>query len=447
MSPFEQLLDRITAWIAGFDPVSLVAQVCALLLAFAAGLLAKRWYLRRYRGGPDAPAVAARGLRHLTHRSLERIVHPLGMLVLVSALRGVLATFGFNVHLLDIAVPVLASLAVIRVAVYLLRKALGDSRAVKAWEQVIAGCVWVIVALHLLGWLPAVLHTLDALAMTVGETRISLLSLFKLVVMVTLLIALAMWVSRVLERRLARSAHISRTMQVGIAKFAKFFLLALAVLIALDSVGFNLSSLAVFSGALGVGLGFGLQRIASNFISGFILIGDRSIKPGDVISIGTKFGWVQEMRARYIVVRNRDGEDTLIPNENLITSEVINWRYADPNVRMKIPVQISYRDDPEQALAILLEAARVNPRVLADPPPAARLIGFGESGIDLELRVWYNDPENGVANIRSDINLAIWRAFKAAGITIPYPQRDVHLHPVGAPSATDAPGVRTTPSA
>ena len=440
MSPFEQLLDRITAWIAGFDPVSLVAQVCALLLAFAAGLLAKRWYLRRYRGGPDAPAVAARGLRHLTHRSLERLVHPLGMLVLVSALRGVLAAFGFNVYLLDVAVPVLASLAVIRVAVYLLRKALGDSRAVKAWEQVIAGCAWVVVALHLLGWLPAVLDTLDALAMTIGETRISLLSLLKLVVMVTLLIALAMWVSRVLERRLSRSTHISRTMQVGIAKFAKFFLLALALLIALDSVGFNLSSLAVFSGALGVGLGFGLQRIASNFISGFILIGDRSIKPGDVISIGTKFGWVQEMRARYIVVRNRDGEDTLIPNENLITSEVINWRYADPNVRLKVPVQISYNDDPEQALALMLEAAKANPRVLVDPPPSVRLLAFADSGISLELRVWYNDPENGVANIRSDINLAIWRAFKSAGITIPYPQRDVHLYPATAQ-------VRTTPSA
>jgi small-conductance mechanosensitive channel len=440
MSPFEQTRDRITAWLAGFDPVSLAAQVCALLLAFAVALLLKRWYLARFR--IDVGEAAPRGLRRLTRRSFERIVQPLGMLVLVSALRGLLATFGFNVHLLDIAIPVLASLAAIRVAIYLLRKALGDSEAVKAWEHVISGSVWVIVALHLLGWLEGVLGTLDALAMNIGDARISVLGVLKLLVMVSLMIGVALWLGQALERRMTRSPHMSPTLRVGIAKFSKFFLLGLAVLIGLDSAGFDLGSLAVFSGALGVGLGFGLQRIASNFISGFILIADRSIKPGDVITIGTKFGWVQEMRARYIVVRNRDGEDTLIPNENLITSEVINWRYADPNVRMRIPVSISYGDDPEQALAILLEAAKVNPRVLSEPAPAARLIEFADSGINLELRVWYNDPENGVANIRSDVNIAIWRAFKEAGITIPFPQRDVHLHAApGAPPPAPTPSV------
>jgi small-conductance mechanosensitive channel len=442
MSAFEQQRDLITAYLASFDPVSLVAQLCALLLAFAVGLLAKRWYLERYRDDDQPEEERPRGLRLLTRRSLERIVQPLGMLILVSALRGLLAVFGFNVYLLDIAVPILASLAVIRVAVYLLRKALVDSPALVAWEHAITGIVWGLVALHLLGWLPGVLGTLDALAMTVGETRISILSVLKLLLMVSLLVAVALWFSRLLERRVARSETISPALQVGIAKFSKFFLLTLAFLLALDSVGFNLSSLAVFGGALGVGLGFGLQRIASNFISGFILIADRSIKPGDVITIGTKFGWVEEMHARYIVVRNRDGEDTLIPNENLITSEVINWRFADPNVRLRVPVQISYNDDPEQALAILLEAAKVNPRVLDDPAPAARLIEFADSGISLELRIWYNDPENGVANIRSDINLAIWRAFKEAGITIPYPQRDVHLYP-----ASGAPLSAITPSA
>ncbi len=426
MSPFEQQMDQITAWFAGLGPLSLVAQVCALLLAFAVGLLIKRWYFERYQSA--AAVEHARGLRHLTRRTVERIVQPLGMLVLVAALRGLLAATGFNVHLLDIAIPVLASLAVIRVAMYLLRKALVNSPAIKAWEHAISGMVWVVVALHLLGWLPAVLDTLDALAMTIGSTRISVLSVLKLLLMVTLTIALAMWVSHILERRLARSAHMSRTMKVGVAKFAKFFLLGLAVMIGLDGAGFDLSSLAVFGGALGVGLGFGLQRIASNFISGFILIADRSIKPGDVITIGTKFGWVQEMRARYIVVRNRDGEDTLIPNENLITTEVINWRYADPNVRLRVPVQISYSDDPELGLKLLLEAARECPRVLADPEPSARLMLFADSGINLELRVWYNDPENGVANIRSEINLAIWRLFKEHGITIPFPQRDVHVY-------------------
>lgn len=201
----------------------------------------------------------------------------------------------------------------------------------------------------------------------------------------------------------------------------------LAFLLALDTVGTDLGALAVFGGALGVGLGFGLQRIASNFISGFIVLFDRSIRPGDVITIGDKFGWVQELRARYVVVKDRDGVERLIPNETLITNEVIHWSYSDSNVRLKIPVSISYDNDPEHALALLEKAAAANPRVLADPEPTTRLIAFGDSGIELELRVWIRDPQAGLGSVRSDINLAIWRAFKAAGITIPYPQRDLHI--------------------
>ena len=421
MSPFEQQWDRITAWYAGLDATSLTVQLAVLLLAFTVGWSVQR-YLRGRRGGSEI-----HGVRRLTQRSLERIALPVGMLLLISAVRGLVAAAGLNTHLLDIAIPVLASLALIRVAVYLLRKAFVASPAVKAWEQAIGMGVWAVVALHLLGWLDDVLATLDALAITLGSTRISVLSTVKLALMITVMVAVALWIARLLERRVATSPYMSRTLQVGVAKFSKFFLLALAFLLALDSVGIDLSALAVFGGALGVGLGFGLQRIASNFISGFILIADRSIKPGDVITIGTKFGWVEEMRARYIVVRNRDGEENLIPNENLITSEVINWRYSDAHVRMRIPVQISYDDDPEEALQILLDSARDCARVIEDPAPAARLIEFADSGIALELRVWYDDPENGVANIRSEINLAIWRGFKEAGITIPFPQRDLHL--------------------
>jgi small-conductance mechanosensitive channel len=216
-------------------------------------------------------------------------------------------------------------------------------------------------------------------------------------------------------------------MQVALIKLSKFILLLVAFLLALNMVGIDLTALAVFGGAVGVGLGFGLQRIASNFISGFIVLFDRSIRPGDVITIDDKFGWVQELHARYIVVMDRDGVERLIPNENLITNEVINWSYTDHNVRLKIPVSISYADDPEQALALLMEAAKANSRVLAEPAPATRLMAFGDNGIELELRVWIQDPQAGLANVRSDINLAIWRAFKAAGITIPYPQRDLHI--------------------
>jgi small-conductance mechanosensitive channel len=185
---------------------------------------------------------------------------------------------------------------------------------------------------------------------------------------------------------------------------------------------------------VGIGLGFGLQAIASNFVSGFVLLMDKSIKPGDVISFtgvtGTStenFGWVQELRGRYVVVRDRDGVETLVPNQQLITNPVINWSYSDPRVRLKLPVRISYQDDPEVAMAVLVEAAHCNPRVLRDPGPVSRLMHFGDSGIELELRFWIADPQEGVNNVRSDVNRSIWRAFRERGITIPVAQHDVRM--------------------
>jgi small-conductance mechanosensitive channel len=331
------------------------------------------------------------------------------------------------VNLFHLAMPLLLSFAVIRMLVYLLRKGFAPTPLLKAWENIISTTVWVIVALYLLDVLPAVLTTLDSLGFKLGNTRITALSVINFILLVALLFTLAMWLSATIERRMHKTSYLSPSMRVGLSKFSKFFLIGLSFFIALDAVGIDLTALTVFGGALGVGLGFGLQRIASNFISGFLLLFDRSIKPGDVISIGNKFGWVEELRARYIVVRDRDGVDTLIPNENLITSEVINWSYSDRNVRLKMPVSISYGDDPNRAIALMIEAAHQHPRVLSNPEPVGRLMEFGDNGILLELRIWINDPEKGVNNVRSDINLAIWQAFKENNVTIPFPQRDLHV--------------------
>lgn len=372
-------------------------------------------------------SVEQHRLRQLTLKTAQRILFPLSMLLGVFVGRAILQSFAINTGLLNLAVPLLLSLAVIRFVVYSLRKSFKPSPAVKAWENIISSSIWLIVALHLLGWLPEVLEAMDAMAFKLGDNRISVLTVTKLLMLIVLLWVMALWLASVIERRLLGSKHVSAGMQVALAKVARFFLVALAFLLALDAVGIDLTALAVFGGALGVGLGFGLQRIASNFISGFIVLFDRSIRPGDVITVGTKFGWVQELRARYIVVRDRDGVETLIPNETLVTTEVINWSYTDSNVRMKIPVQVSYSDDPEQGMELMLEVARNTKRVLQDPEPACRLIEFGDNGITLELRVWINDPQNGTANVRSDVNIGIWRAFKAANITIPFPQRDVHI--------------------
>ncbi len=378
----------------------------------------------------QADASRQGSFHHLAIRTLQRLLWPVSMLIGVFVGRAALQSLPQATPVLDIALPLLTSLATIRIGVYALRKGFRVTPAFKAWENVFVAAIWSIVALHLLGWLPAVESALDAMAFSVGETRVSVLASIKLIAMIAVLLTLAFWASGVIERRMRASANMTPSLQVAFAKFSRVFLIALALLLAIDAVGIDLTTFAVFGGALGVGIGFGLQRITSNFISGFILVLDRSIKPGDVISVGadeSKYGWVEALRARYVVVRDRDGVERLIPNENLITSEVINWSYTDKNTRVRLPVQISYDDDPEQAMALLLEAAKASDRVLADPPPMARLLNFGDNGIDLELRVWIGDPENGIGNLRTDINLAIWRLFKAAGVTIPYPQRDLHI--------------------
>ncbi len=375
-------------------------------------------------------------MRRMALKTLQRILFPISMLIGVLAGRALMAHWQRPVNLLELAIPLLTSLAAIRIVVYFLRKAFQPSPAVKAWENLISTSIWIVVALHLLDWLPAVLTALDGMAMQVGSVRISLLATGKLILALILLWVVALWLSALIEHRISQTQYVNASMRVALVKLSKFVLLVLAFLLALNVVGIDLTALAVFGGALGVGIGFGLQRIASNFISGFIVLFDRSIRPGDVITIGTTFGWVQELNARYVVVRDRAGVERLIPNETLITNEVINWSYTDRNVRVKIPVSISYDNDPEQAMRILLESANANPRVLADPVPTARLMNFGDNGIELELRVWIQDPEAGIASVRSDISVAIWRAFKTAGISIPYPQRDLHIVGQGSIHAT-----------
>ena len=421
----QEYLSSVIDWLSQIDYGHLAWELVVLALAGTVAVLVHR-KLGRFL--IDATSSAdTRNLRRLTLRSLQRIILPLSMLLVALVGKAVMQHFQMHVVLLALVVPLMLSLAGIRLAVYVLRKALRPGPAAKAWETLISTSIWVLVALHLLGWLPDIARALDAFGYSFGNVRISLFTVLQFAVAVGALMVLATWMSQVIEQALSRSTHISAGVKVGLSKTVKFGLYTLAGLLSLNAVGIDLSALTVFGGALGVGIGFGLQRIASNFISGFILVFDGSIRPGDVISINQKFGWVQELRARYIVVRDRDGVETLIPNENLITTEVINWSYSDKQVRIKVPVQISYEDDPEAAMEVLLKAAAASPRVLHNPPPAARMMGFGDSGMELELRVWIRDPEDGVGIVHSDINVAIWKGFKEAGITIPYPQQDLHI--------------------
>lgn len=424
---FSQLLQQLQS-------VQFLWQLAVLLLSLAAARYAHRRaskYLHQRLGPSESPQIR---IGRMAARGGERMVFPLTVFLITGLIEIIANSFKVKAPLLGIATTLALSLAIVRLSIYVLRRSFSPSQTLRAWEGVISFVVWSVVALHLLGWLPGVTAALDDVAFKIGSIRFSLLSILKLGVVLAIFITLAGWVARRLEAVAGKSTNMSAGMRVGLAKSIKVFLYTVAILISLDSVGIDLTTLAVFGGALGVGLGFGLQRIASNFISGFILLFDRSIKPGDVISVGERFGWVQELHARYIVVRDRDGVETLIPNENLITSEVVNWSYSDRNVRVRLPVQISYDSDPEAAMNIMVEAGGSNERVLKDPPPQCRLLGFGENGIDLELRLWVLDPEEGVGNLRSDVNLEIWRRFKEAGIVIPFPQRDVRI--ISQPGST-----------
>ncbi len=425
MDWFENIQQFLSDWFAiMLTPVG-AWQLGAILVAVIVGWLAHRRWITFIVAqiGLDEK----RGFRRMAMRGSIRVVFPLVVAILLQIAVGILSQFKLITPLLDLLVPLLLSLAAIRVIVYALRRAFGPSPALRAWEGIISTIIWGAVALHLLGWLPDVLASMDSLGVTMGNNRVTLLSVLQLALAIAVFMVIASWISRYIEQRAKRSEYLSVSMQVGLSKISKVLLYTIAILIALNSVGIDLTTLTVFGGALGVGLGFGLQRIASNFISGFILLFDRSIKLGDVITIGQRFGWVVAMHARYIVVRDRDGVETLIPNENLITSDVVNWSYSDKHVRVKIPVQISYADDPEHAMKLMIEACGVTNRVLSNPEPQSRMLEFGESGINLELRLWLDDPEKGVGSVKSDINLAIWKAFKEHKITIPFPQRDVHL--------------------
>lgn len=410
-------------------PFSEITGWIQLLVIFLAALLAR--IIHHYWGHRLEQARTSRtGIQRTALGSGSRLLYPITFVLVAALGQALLKGLGMHAELLKIAVTLMLSLAIIRLTVYLLRKGFAPGPLLSVWENTFATLIWLVVALLLLGWLEPLMQGLDSIAISTGESRISLLSVFKLITSVGFFLLLAIWLSAWLEKQLQSTQRLNSSLKVGLAKGVRTLLIILAFLIALDSIGIDLTALAVFGGALGVGLGFGLQRIASNFISGFILLFDRSIRPGDVISVGNSFGWVSALRARYVVVKDREGVERLIPNENLITSEVINWSYSDRNVRIKLPLQISYEDDPEQAMELMLNAAKACSRVLTLPEPVCRLMEFADNGIQLELRVWVNDPEQGTASVRSEINLAIWKAFKEHSITIPYPQRDVHIiHP------------------
>ena len=294
--------------------------------------------------------------------------------------------------------------------------------------QVVAVVGWIFVTLAILGLLGPVSRALDTYAFALGSTRVSALALIKGVALLGVLMWLASFVGDLLEGWLKRSPDITPSFQVLFGKLAKVALFVLALLLTLSAAGIDLTTLTVFSGAIGLGLGFGLQKVISNLVSGMIILADRSIKPGDVIQLGETFGWIQSLRARFVSVVTRDGRKYLIPNEDLITKQVINWSYTEELVRLDVTFRVSYACDPHAIRRLAVEAAESVPRVEAMPGPLCHLTAFGEYSLDFILRFWIRDPASGLTNVRGAVLLALWDAFKANGIEIPLPQRELILH-------------------
>ncbi|MDR2874632.1 MAG: mechanosensitive ion channel [Methylobacillus sp.] len=359
-------------------------------------------------------------------RAIKQVLFPLSAFAFVYFGMLILRQWQ-HVGLLSLASALLIAFSLSRLIVHALRYIFAPSAWLTTVENIIAGVVWVLVALHLVGFLPQVLEGLDAISFMMGQTRVSVLLVLQAIITVVFAVVAALWVSRLLENRLMRADRIDMNMRVVLGKLLRVVLTVVGVMVALSAIGFDITLLSVFGGALGVGLGFGLQKIASNYVSGFIILLDESVHIGDLMTIADHHGVVSQIRSRYLVLKKLDGTEVVIPNEILIGTAVVNHTFSDRLGRVALPIQVGYETDLEHALGIMRDAAKNHPRVLKDPAPDAQLTGFGESGIDLQLALWIPDPENGSGGLKSALYLEIWKHFREHGIDIPYPQRDIRI--------------------
>ncbi|MBD3624663.1 MAG: mechanosensitive ion channel [Rhodobacteraceae bacterium] len=340
-------------------------------------------------------------------------------------------------YLIGIAATLALAWLLIGIATRLIRKP--AIRAVVRWGA------WAWVTLEVLGLREDAEAALDGMAVTLGETRLSMLLALKAAVTMGLLIAGAGMLSRMAERRMARSEDLTPSLRVLAGKLLTIALFVIAVIMGRNIIGFDLTSLTVLSGAIGLGLGFGLQKVVSNLVSGVIVLLDRSIKPGDVISLGDTFGWVTELNARFVAVITRDGREYLIPNEDLITTQVVNWTHSSNLVRLDIHFGVSYDSDPHFVRKLAREAAATVDRVVGNPAPVCHIVGFGDSSIDFLRRFWIEDPAAGLTNVRVNVFLALLDALKREEVEIPFPRRDIEIRNPDAASVTPAPDSAAVP--
>ncbi len=410
-------------------------QLAVIGAGLAAGWLVTQAVRRRIKARVAAETQHAgfrTDLRRFSVEGIRRLAFPVSALV-VMILGGLLLRAGglvqrvSDVHLLRLALTLLAAMAAVRLAVYVLRRSLPGSTWLGAFERWIALFVWLGVALHLTGVLGDVIGALESVRLPVGRSQISLWDLLIGAVSVVVTVLAALWLGSTVESRLMSAETLTANSRVVLARVLKALLLVVAVLVALSMVGIDLTVLSVFGGALGVGLGLGLQRIASSYVSGFIILLDRSLSIGDMITVDKFYGRVAQINTRYTVIRALDGTETILPNEMLVSTPVVNHSLSSREVRVVVKVSVAYAADLDRALAILGDCARSQPRVLETPAPGAFVTALGADGVDLEVGFWIRDPEEGTLAVRSDITRAVLSRFAAEGIEIPFPQRDVRI--------------------
>ena len=433
------MLDDVGLWVQAFlSPTVLVElAVLAVCVGLAWGLV----------------ALLQRGLRPGDPRSIlfgVRIVDgalfPLVLLSLAYIARTLLHHW-VALAAFKIAIPVLVALVVIRIGVKVLQVAYPDAAWVRPIERSISWMAWLGMVLWVTGLLPLVLDELDQIHWKVGGATLSVRTIIEGAVTAAAVLLIALWISAAIESRLLRSATGAElSLRMAVSNAVRALLVFVGLLVALSSVGIDLTALSVLGGAVGVGIGFGLQKLAANYVSGFVILAERSMRIGDNVKLDTFEGRITQINARYTVIRSPSGRESIVPNELLITQRVENLSLSDPRVWMSTVVSVAYESDVDQVAQLLTNAALVSPRVLRDPAPSAALSAFGADGLEFTVGFWIADPENGSLGLRSDINRAILSALRAHQIEIPYPQRVMHVQVDGAVPAVMSPGGTPAPA-
>ena len=411
-----------------------------LELAVLAGSVALAYGLSRRAGRGQPPESVWFG-----RRIVDGLMFPAVVLALVYAARVVVEHYQ-AVFLLRLAVPVFTSLVLIRFVARVLAMAFPRSGLMRLMERVLSWLAWGVAALWIAGLLPRVLQELDDIRIAFGKSSVSLLALLQGGLSAVLVLVAALWAASTFERRVLDHAVADLSMRKVAVNATRALLLFVGLLLALAAVGVDLTALSVLGGALGVGLGFGLQKLAANFVSGFVILLERSLRIGDNVRVDGFEGRITDIKTRYTLIRAGNGRESIVPNELLITQRVENLSLSDPRVWMSTVVSVAYESDVDQVAQLLTNAALVSPRVLRDPAPSAALSAFGADGLEFTVGFWIADPENGSLGLRSDINRAILSALRAHQIEIPYPQRVMHVQVDGAVPAVMSPGGTPAPA-